>query len=67
MYKRVWIPKRGTKEKCESWNGVLEDGELLFERDTYMLKVGDGKRHYKELPYVGVIIQGKRYEIKLSN
>lgn len=34
-------------------NPVLRDGEPGFERDTFMLKIGDGTTAWNDLPYLG--------------
>ena len=48
--------KRGTAERWQELNLVLDQGEPGFELDTYRLKVGDGQTAWNDLPY----IDGKR-------
>lgn len=48
--------KRGTAERWQELNLVLDQGEPGFELDTYRLKVGDGETAWNDLPYVGQIV-----------
>ena len=48
--------KRGTAARWAEVNPVLEQGEPGFVYDTNRLKIGDGKTHWNDLPY----IDGKR-------
>ena len=34
-------------------NPILQDGEIGYEKDTHLLKVGDGTTKWNELPYAG--------------
>lgn len=45
--------KRGTARAFRINNPILLKGEPAFETDTMLLKVGNGKSRYKELPYIG--------------
>jgi Major tropism determinant N-terminal domain len=45
--------KRGSAADWQAADPVLDDGEEGFERDTGLVKVGDGVRHWSELPYTG--------------
>ena len=45
--------KRGTKERWEELNPILEKGEPGFVLDEGRLKVGDGVTPFNELPYIG--------------
>ena len=40
-----------TKTELETLNPVLLDGEVIFEKDTKGIKVGDGNLTYKQLEY----------------
>lgn len=42
-----------TKTELETLNPVLLDGEVVFEKDTRNLKIGDGSTAYKSIPYYG--------------
>lgn len=42
---------RSTKPALESLNPILLDNQIGYEEDTKKWKIGDGIRHYKELPY----------------
>lgn len=44
--------RRNTKANWERRNPVLLEGEPGFEIDTYHLKIGDGKTHWNDLPYL---------------
>ena len=44
--------RRGTTEMWKA-NPVLGDGEIVFDRTAYGLKVGDGKKTFTELDYIG--------------
>ena len=48
--------KRGTAERWQELNLVLDQGEPGFELDTYRLKVGDGQTAWNDLPYIGQIV-----------
>jgi len=43
----------GTTEELEEANPVLGDGEIVFDRSTNTVKVGDGKKAFTELDYIG--------------
>lgn len=45
--------KGDTKANLELANKIIPERELVVERDTNRLKVGDGLRGYKDLPYIG--------------
>lgn len=47
--------KRGTAERWAAVNPILEQGEPGFVYDSNLLKIGDGKTPWNDLPY----IQGK--------
>lgn len=42
--------KRGTAAEWAAANPVLEDGELGFEEDTKVIKIGDGVTNWVDLP-----------------
>lgn len=46
--------KRGTAARWLEVNPVLAQGEPGYEYDTHKLKIGDGIKRWKQLPYVGV-------------
>ena len=48
--------KRGTAARWAEVNPILDQGEPGFVYDTNRLKIGDGKTHWNDLPY----IDGKR-------
>ena len=56
--------KRGTQEKLESL--LIDDkkplyGEPIWETDTNRLKIGDGEKDYKDLPYLDesdIVLEG---------
>lgn len=45
--------KRGTSARLAEVNPMLLAGEPCVEHDTGNMKIGDGVRHWNELPYVG--------------
>ena len=44
--------RRGTSEAWARVNPVLLYGEPGFEKDTNKLKIGDGTKHWNDLPYL---------------
>lgn len=45
--------KRGTSDRWEELNLVLEAGQPGFETNTNRLKIGDGVTPWRDLPYLG--------------
>lgn len=45
--------RRGTTESWEKIDPVLGNGEIVFDSTKYALKVGDGKKTFTELDYIG--------------
>ena len=43
--------RRDTKANWETINPILLEGEAAYELDTDMFKIGDGIKHYSDLPY----------------
>ena len=74
IVKHTYQLKRGTAERWQELNIVLNPGEPGFEIDTGQLKIGDGTTPWSELPYVGDGNSGTSnndhhfiYEIIVSN
>ena len=44
--------KTDTRENWINKNLILPEGEIVFEKDTKRLKIGDGKTLYTELDYL---------------
>ena len=44
--------KRGTAARWAELNPILEQGEPGFVYDINRLKIGDGKTHWNDLPYI---------------
>ena len=44
--------KRGTAARWAEVNPLLAAGEPGFVYDQYRLKIGDGKTHWNDLPYI---------------
>ena len=44
--------QRATKEVWDTLNPILLDGEPGYEKDTNMMKIGDGVHRWKELEYL---------------
>lgn len=44
--------KRGTAARWADVNPILEQGEPGFVYDINRLKIGDGKTHWNDLPYI---------------
>ena len=42
---------RSTKPSLEALNPILLNNQIGYEEDTKRWKIGDGIKHYKELPY----------------
>lgn len=67
--------KNSTVYEATRKNVVLRAGEPFYETDTHALKIGDGIRAYKDLPYTGVIApefvltspDGTMYRLKVAN
>ncbi|MDO4719624.1 MAG: hypothetical protein Q4A78_03095 [Peptostreptococcaceae bacterium] len=47
----VYIPTHGTKEEWETVNPLVPEGALCCETDTGKIKVGDGKKRWRDIPY----------------
>src|SRR5215211_414315 len=43
--------RRGTATQWGSTNPILGDGEIGYEKDTGLMKVGDGTSRWRSLPY----------------
>ena len=52
--------QEGTKSELISSDLILYEGEIALEADTQLMKMGDGKTIYKELPYVNRGPQGPK-------
>lgn len=48
---RVIKTIRSTKPALEALNPILLNNQIGYEEDTKRWKIGDGEKHYKELPY----------------
>jgi hypothetical protein len=67
--------KTSTVYEITRKNPILRAGEPFYESDTHAIKVGDGIRAYKDLPYAGVIApefvltspDGTMYRLKVAN
>ena len=46
--------RRGTTTEWTQENPILLEGELSYEIDTQLMKVGDAVTHWVDLPYMGV-------------
>ena len=71
--------RRATEHEWIELNPILRVGEPALSTDIYKLKIGDGKRHWKEIPYLtssggsgidyiagqGIVIEGN--EIRLDD
>ncbi len=72
--------RRATEHEWIELNPILRVGEPALSTDIYKLKIGDGKRHWSEIPYLtssgggggteyiageGIVIEGN--EIKLDD
>ena len=71
--------RRATEHEWIELNPILRVGEPALSTDVYKLKIGDGKRHWKEIPdltssggsgidYIagqGIVIEGN--EIRLDD
>lgn len=70
--------RRATEHEWIELNPILRKGEPALSTDVYKLKIGDGIRHWKQIPYLtgsggggteytagdGIIIEGN--EIRLD-
>ncbi len=69
--------RRATEQEWIDYNPILRVGEPALSTDVYKLKVGDGRTHWMDLPYLtagggdiytagnGIIIEND--EIKLDD
>lgn len=55
-----FIFNNGTKADLEKENYILLDGEIAVEEDTQLMKIGDGKTSYSDLPYLNRGLQGPK-------
>jgi len=46
--------RRGTSADLEALDPLLEEGEIVVDLTCLRLKVGDGVRHWNDLPYVNI-------------
>ena len=44
--------RRATEQEWIELDPILREGEPALSTDVYKLKIGDGKRHWKEIPYL---------------
>nr|DAQ61577.1 MAG TPA: hyaluronidase [Caudoviricetes sp.] len=52
--------QEGTKSELINSDLILYEGEIALESDTQLMKMGDGKTVYKELPYMNRGPQGPK-------
>lgn len=52
--------QEGTRSELIGSDLILYDGEIALEADTQLMKMGDGKTIYKELPYMNRGPQGQK-------
>ncbi len=52
--------QEGTRSELIGSDLILYDGEIALEADTQLMKMGDGKTIYKELPYMNRGPQGPK-------
>ena len=71
--------RRATEREWIELNPILRKGEPALSTDVYKLKIGDGERHWKQIPYLtsssgggteytagdGIVIEGN--EIRLDD
>lgn len=55
-----FIFNNGSKAELEKENYILLDGEIAVEEDTQLMKIGDGKTSYSDLPYLNRGLQGPK-------
>lgn len=55
IFKTTFKVRRGLAEVWTQYGDkvVLAEGEPGYELDTHRLKIGDGKKTWNELPYIG--------------
>lgn len=46
----TFIPRRDSHENWLVHNPVLKLGELAYDYDTNLFRIGDGVRHWRDLP-----------------
>ena len=44
--------RRATEQEWIDYNPILRVGEPALSTDVYKLKIGDGKKYWKEIPYL---------------
>ena len=52
VYRTTFRLRRGDAAEWAEVNPILQAGEPGFEIDTFGLKIGNGKDHYNDLPYI---------------
>ena len=52
--------QEGTRSELIGSDLILYEGEIALEADTQLMKMGDGKTIYKELPYMNRGPQGQK-------
>lgn len=57
LFKTTFKLRRGSSEVWDKNNPVLAYGEPGFDKDKYTFKIGDGKKHWKELKPIGATVQ----------
>lgn len=45
-----FIPRRDSHANWIAYNPILRVGELAYDFDTNQFKIGDGERHWRDLP-----------------
>lgn len=55
IFKTTFKVRRGLAEIWTQYGDkvILAEGEPGYELDTHKLKIGDGKKNWNELPYIG--------------
>lgn len=46
----LFLPRRDTHVNWMLVNPILREGELAYDFDTDKFRIGDGKRHWRDLP-----------------
>lgn len=67
LFKTTFRLRRGSTETWEKNNPVLEYGEPAFDKDKYVIKIGDGKQHWKDLKPIGATEKPETKLIDLRN
>lgn len=60
------VLRNDTKANWETYNPVLLAGELGIEKDTGLIKIGDGEHNWKDLSYANECERAAHYDVEAA-